>query len=160
MFAVCMRYSNSRADAQDAFQEGFVKVFQKIKSYKGEQEVEGWIRRVMVNTCIDIHRKNKNLFVTEELDQIQDYEITKEEVKTSRYTADELVEHIQELPPQYRTVFNLYVMEEYSHAEIAEELCISVGTSKSNLSRAKSWLRNALTKETKLTAKDYTKHEG
>lgn len=149
MFAVCMRYSNSYQDAQDAFQDGFIKVFEHIKTYKREQSIEGWIRRIMVNTCIDKHRKDM-LMTIDNIDQKQDflYDNEEEENFTPDCSKERLLELIQELPAQYRTVFNLYVFEDYSHQQIAEQLQISIGTSKSNLYRAKKWLQKAVINET------------
>lgn len=149
MFAVCLRYSNSYQDAQDAFQDGFIKVFEHIKTYKKEQPIEGWIRRIMVNTCIDKHRKN-SWITSDSIDPKQDFfsDDNEEEIFTLNCSTERLLELIQELPAQYRTVFNLYVFEDYSHQQIAERLQISVGTSKSNLYRAKKWLQKAVINET------------
>lgn len=146
MFAVCMRYSNCRDDAQDTFQEGFIKAFQKIHTYQGNGSFEGWLRRLMVNKCMDKFRKKRLTIVTDNPQYFQEYEEEEEEVE-SEYSKDELMTLIQKLPDQYRLVFNMYVIENYTHAEIAEALNISVGTSKSNLSRAKAWLRKELKKK-------------
>lgn len=146
MFAVCMRYSHCRDDAQDTFQEAFIKAFQKIESFNGNGSFEGWLRRIMVNKCMDKFRKKKLTIVTDNPQFYQENEWEEEEVELP-YDNDQLVEMISQLPEQYRLVFNMYVIEEYSHAEIAEQLNISVGTSKSNLSRAKTWLRKELKKK-------------
>ena len=142
-----MRYSNCRDDAQDTFQEGFIRAFKKINSYQGNGSFEGWLRRIMVNKCMDKFRKNRLTIVAENPYQYTDLMLEEEEETDLPYTADELTEAIQQLPDQYRLVFNLYVIESYTHAEIAEQLNISIGTSKSNLSRAKGWLRNELKKK-------------
>ena len=147
MFAVCMRYSNCRDDAQDTFQEGFIRAFQKMDSYNGNGSFEGWLRRIMVNKCMDKFRSNRLTIVAENPYQFTNVQLEEEDELDLPYSNDELTETIQGLPDQYRLVFNLYVIENYSHAEIAEELNISIGTSKSNLSRAKGWLRKELKKK-------------
>lgn len=141
-----MRYSANRDDAQDSFQEAFIKAFQKINSFEGSGSFEGWLRRIMVNKCMDKFRKKRLIIVTDNPQYYQEVEVEEEEVELP-YSKDYLIETIQKLPDQYRLVFNMYVMENYTHAEIAEELDISVGTSKSNLSRAKAWLRKELKKK-------------
>ncbi len=144
-----MRYCQSRQDAQDAFQDGFIKVFRHIQTYSGEQSFEGWVRRIIVNTCIDKQRK-KNWMITNFSEHPYIGELTIEDTEEPppiECSKERLLELMQELPSQYRAVFNLYVFEEYSHQQIAETLQISVGTSKSNLSRAKNWLRKAITNE-------------
>lgn len=143
-----MRYSNCYADAQDALQDGFIKVFQNISSYRAEQHIEAWIRRIMVNTCIDKHRK-KNWIASDRIEQDysnnNNYEEENSEItETLDWTPEMLIQLIQQLPTQYRNVFNLYVIEEYSHQEISKKLDISISTSKSNLSRAKQHLRKAI----------------
>lgn len=142
-----MRYSHCYDDAQDTFQEAFIRAFQKIDTYSGEGSFEGWLRRIMVNKCMDKFRKNRLTIVAENPYQFTSTELEEIEEIELAYTNQELTETIQKLPDQYRIVFNMYVIENYTHAEIAEELNISVGTSKSNLSRAKGWLRNELKKK-------------
>lgn len=139
MYALCLRYASNAEDAQDALQEGFVKVFRNLANYRGTGSFEGWIRRIMVNTAIEQYRKSTNLFpVTEAMENtIKD---TGWDVFDRMGTKD-LHSCIRELPQGYRTVFNLYVVEEYTHREIAEMLGISEGTSKSQLARAKTALR-------------------
>lgn len=146
MFAVCMRYSANKDDAQDSFQEAFIQAFQKINAFEGSGSFEGWLRRIMVNKCMDKFRKERLIVVTDNPQYFQEIEIEEEEVELP-YSKDFLIETIQKLPDQYRLVFNMYVIENYTHAEIAEDLNISVGTSKSNLSRAKAWLRKELKKK-------------
>lgn len=149
MFGVCMRYSNCRDDAQDSFQEAFIRAFSKIESFKGNGSFEGWLRRIMVNQCMDHFRRNRLTIVAENPLQNQKY-LTEEDEDAEKdlpIDSDELITLIQKLPQQYRLVFNMYVVESYTHAEIAEELGISVGTSKSNLSRAKAWLRKEIKKK-------------
>ncbi len=144
-----MRYCQSRQDAQDSFQDGFIKIFQHIQTYRGEQSFEGWMRRIMVNTCLDKQRKKKWVTTSfAEQQHIEEplWEETDEELPFS-CSKERLLKLIQELPNQYRTVFNMYVFEEYSHQQIAEILKISISSSKSNLSRARNWLRKAITNE-------------
>jgi len=141
MTGVCMRYISDRDERQDVVQTGFIKVFANIHKYNGEGSFEGWIRRIMSNTAIDHIRKNKNIFVSidaTDYDWLADQE--NHELawnKTLIKETNRVMAEIQRLSPAYRLVFNMYVIEDYSHQEIAEILGISVGTSKSNLSKAK-----------------------
>lgn len=146
LFSVCLRYSNNYEDAQDTFQEGFITIFHKINQYRFEGSFEGWIRRIMVNTCIEKHRNKNHLYVVnEEFLPDTDDEIDEND-SSENHSYEEILSFVQELPDRYRQVFNLYVIEEYSHQEIAEMLDISVGTSKSNLSRAKEKLKELIKK--------------
>lgn len=133
MFGVCLRYARSREEAEDLLQDGFLKVFQKLSSFKNEGSLEGWIRRVMVNTSLDHIRQQKLQWADPE---------TIEEPGTDagvieKMNAGELLALIQQLPTGFRTVFNLYAIEGYSHREIGEMLQISEGTSKSQYARAR-----------------------
>ena len=141
-----MRYATDYSEAQDILHEGFIKVFAKLKSFKNEGSFEGWIRRIIVNSAIDYVRAKKKLtFDSEEksiIDNIKDEdEVLIEAENLSKIKAELIIELIQKLSPAYKTVFNLYVMEGYSHKQVAEELGISEGTSKSNLAKAKQKLR-------------------
>lgn len=135
MYAVCLRYAGNSEEAADILQEGFIKIFKKLDSFRSEGSFEGWIRRIFVNTAIEHFRRRKYLMpVTEK----------EENTIEGKYTSvlDEMAEKdilalVQELSPGYRTVFNMYVVEGYTHKEIADILGISEGTSKSQLSRAK-----------------------
>jgi len=146
MMGVCYRYANRPEDAKDLFQEGFIKVFQKIEKFNFNGSLEGWVRRIMVNNAIDYYRKNKNKYAFSE--SLVEAERLSEEDETDGIfegiSAKQLLEFIQELSPMYRTVFSLYVLDDYSHAEISEELNISEGTSKSNLSKAKRNLKKMI----------------
>lgn len=147
LFSVCLRYSNNYEDAQDTFQEGFITIFNKIDQYRFEGSFEGWMRRIMVNTCIEKHRNKSHLYVVNEeilTDTNEDSEENNEAYED--YSYNEILSFVQELPDRYRQVFNLYVIEEYSHQDIAEMLDISVGTSKSNLSRAREKLKELIKK--------------
>ncbi len=136
MFGVCLYYSPTRSDAEDTLHEGFMKVFQNIKSFKGEGSFKGWIRRILVNTALEKFRKKNHLYLLD--DQLyQPVEDFSSSDIISDISADDLIQLIQELTPQYRMVFNLYALEGLSHKEIAEKLNISEGTSKSNLARAR-----------------------
>lgn len=140
MFSVCLRYSGNRESAEDLLQDGFVTLFSKIDSYKGEGYFEGWARRIFVNTALMELRKKDALKMSEDLDSARSLTAT-----TSSQTEDlgykELMRLITELPPGFRTVFNMYVVEGYSHKEIAEALDISEVTSRSQLNRARAWLQ-------------------
>jgi len=146
MVAVCMRYATDYNEAQDILHEGFIKVFAKLKSFKNEGSFEGWIRRIIVNSAIDhIRTKKKLTFDSEEksiIDNIKDEdEVLIEQEHLVKIKAELIIELIQELSPAYKTVFNLYVLEGYSHKQVASSLGISEGTSKSNLAKAKKKLR-------------------
>lgn len=147
MMGVCLRYAKDRAEAEDILQEGFFKVFCDLKQFSGKGAIGAWIRRVMVNTALMHIRKQKNkLFPVIELDQIAYSHASKEDLFSS-FRAKALVQMIQQLPDGYRVVFNMYVIEGYSHKEIAQQLGISESTSKSQLSRAKMTLRQMLEKQ-------------
>ncbi|MEA3447989.1 MAG: sigma-70 family RNA polymerase sigma factor [Bacteroidota bacterium] len=146
MLGVCMRYSSDPNEAKDLVQDGFIKVFEKIKTYHFKGSLEGWIRRLIVNNAIDQLRKKKKLpYNFEEESGINNMEDTGEkeieEKKLLRLEAKTIVSLIQKLSPAYKAVFNMYVIENMSHNEIAEKLNISIGSSKSNLSKAKVRLR-------------------
>lgn len=147
MYAVCMRYSGNSDDAQDLLQEGFVKVFKNLEKYRGDGSFEGWIRRIFVNTSIEYFRRKvklTNISETQEM-TIEDKEWNALDTMAEK----DIIKIIQELSPGYRQVFNMYVIEGYSHKEISEILGISEGTSKSQLARAKVILKKII--ETKLT---------
>lgn len=144
MLGVCTRYAKDRESAEDFLQDGFIRVFEKIGMFRFQGSFEGWMRRIMVNMIIESYRKAgiktelKNDFpdVTEE--PISDMD------EVDQPSMDLLLSLVQQLPERYRLVFNLHVMEELTHDEIAERLNISAGTSKSNLSRARKWLQERL----------------
>lgn len=152
MMTLCLRYTNDRDTAQEILQDGFIKVFDKLNTFESNGSFEGWIRRIMTNTALDALRKTKRLNWVEENenntkeefnDPIDNVEFENEfELK-----ANIALEAIQELSPAYKTVFNLYVFENYSHKEIADALGISEGTSKSNLAKAKMNLQKFITKK-------------
>lgn len=144
MYGVCLYYSSGEAEAQDHLQDGFVHLFNKIDRYSFKGSFEGWMRRLFVNLILQKYRSKKLLFSVGNEELFRDslsYEHIIEDI-----TAEDLLEVVKELTPQYRLVFNLYAIEGYSHKEIAEELGISEGTSKSNLSRARSLLQEKVLK--------------
>lgn len=143
MFRLCLRYARDRQEAEDLLQEGFIKVFCDLSQYRGEGALGGWIRKVMINVALQHLRKQKKLFETIEVEKIAETEEA-EEMILSDLRAKSLTKIIQQLPPGYRTVFNLYVIEGYSHKEIADSLDIQINTSKSQLSKAKAMLRRLL----------------
>ena len=141
MFGVCLRYTRNKEEAEDYLQDGFLKVFQKLSSFKKEGSLEGWIRRVIVNTCLD-HIRNQKL-QWNELDELN--EPVEAAVVMDKLHATDLLELIRQLPPGFRTVFNLYAIEGYSHKEIGGLLNISEGTSKSQFARARASLVEKIT---------------
>ena len=139
MFGVCLRYTGSREDAQDVLHEGFLKIYEKIEQFEFRGSFEGWIRRIMVNTALEKFRNQNKLVLSQET--IEEFEKSENTDMTDNITVKELLGMIKELSPQYRVVFNLYAIEGYSHKEISKMLGITEGTSKSNLSRARSILQ-------------------
>ncbi|MBN4061593.1 MAG: RNA polymerase subunit sigma-24 [Flavobacteriales bacterium] len=139
MFAVCRAYSKDYQIAKDVLHDGFIKIFEKIKTYKQHSALRGWMRKVFVNTAIDYYRKsirlNSSIVIEDSMMEPIDNQILE------KISVKQLLDVLKELPPGFRMVFNLYVIEGYSHNEIAEKLGISTGTSKSQLSRAKKSLQ-------------------
>lgn len=155
MLAVCMRYAKDRMEAEDVLQIGYVKIFQKIKEYRGDGAFEGWMRRVMVNTAIESYRKNLR---TLNVVPIEDaYEQPSTGFDYSRLGMQDLLKLIQKLSTGYRMVFNMYIIEGYSHKEIADILGISEGASKSQLSRARAILKEEIIK---MEGIDYATYAG
>jgi RNA polymerase sigma factor (sigma-70 family) len=156
MYAVCLRYANNADDAQDLLQEGFIKVYRNLHRFRAEGSFEGWIRRVFVNTSIEHFRKKStrlSMVTDKEENTIEDHDIT----AIHKLAEKDIINIIQELSPGYRTVFNLYVVEGYSHKEIGELLGISEGTSKSQLARAKGVLQKKITQYLSDTQKSYSR---
>ncbi len=147
MLSVCLRYSKNYEEARDILQEGYIKVFKSIKDFKGDGSLEGWIRRIMVNTAINFYHKNKKYDLNSSLDdEHQDSSpfFASEEQIIERMSYEDLLTLVRALPPAYQTVFNLYAIEGYSHREIADMLGISEGTSKSNLAKARGKLQKQI----------------
>ncbi len=139
MYGVCLRYSKDASEAEDNLQEGFIKVFTYIKNFRHEGSLEGWVRRIMVNVSLEKFRKQNLTYPVENIGIYESKNYSEDIIE--KITADELINLIQELPPRYRMVFNLYIMEGMNHKEISEIMLISEGSSKSNLSRARDILK-------------------
>lgn len=157
MMGVCLRYANDSNQAKDILQDGFIKVFRNLERYNFDGSFEGWVRRIMVNTAIDYFRRKRssNVLLMPDEDDMEGFEEEVEEdshfefetEESPEFTMQDVVEAMQQLSPAYRAVFNLFVMENRSHQEIAEELDISIGTSKSNFSKAKMNIKKILLKK-------------
>lgn len=145
MYGVCLRYANNHDEAKDILQDGFIKVFINLKQFNHKGSFEGWIRRIIVNTALEKFRDKNYLFAVN-METEFDPNSNKYDHIISDLSAKDLLKLIQELSPQYRTVFNLYAIEGYSHKEICKMLKIKEGTSKSNLSRAREILKDKLKK--------------
>jgi RNA polymerase sigma-70 factor (ECF subfamily) len=142
MMPVCMRYADNREEAKDILHDSFIKVFANLEQYEYKGSLEGWIKKIVTNTAIDTVRKKKFFIVELEENKnydriIDDYNDNIEYEQYNQMKVEVIMTLIQKLSPMYRTVFNLYVFEELSHKEIAEQLNINVGTSKSNYAKAK-----------------------
>ncbi len=144
MMGVCRRYIKSRTEAEDVFQEAFVKVFQNIVSLKDEYPV-AWMKRIFINACIDNYHKNKKFEDNIDYEEVQEVNFSYDDV-FEKISNDELLQTINEIPNGYNIVFNLNVIEGYTHKEIAAMLGISEGTSKSQLAKAKKFLQKKLIK--------------
>ncbi len=140
MMGVCLRYAKSYDEAEDILHDGFIKVFQSLKSFRFEGSFEGWMRRVIVNTALERFRSKSQLHPVEEFDDVEE----DEELDIKEAPLEVILQMIQDLPERYRMVFSLYVLDGYPHNEIAEVMQITVGTSKSNLARARGILKNKL----------------
>lgn len=139
LFSVCLKYSRNYAEAQDNLQDGFLIIFDKIGQYKFAGSFDGWAKRIMVNHVLQQYRKTTFLELVNDVVDEASIEIDDENI-----SLDFLLKIVQELPDRYRLVFNLYVLDDYPHKEIAEMLGISIGTSKSNLARAKMILKDKI----------------
>lgn len=144
MFLICLRYAASREEAEEILQEGFIKVFEFIHQYKHAGSFEGWMRKIMVNCALQRFRAKKRMYAISEIDS-RPADPFSAETASSHLGTKELLQMVQQLPPSYRLVFNLYVFEGMKHREIAAHLNISEGTSKSNLSAARGILQNRVT---------------
>ena len=142
MFSVCLRYANEYAGAEDLLQDGFIKVYNNIQKFRSEGSFEGWIRRIFVNNSIEYFRKKSNLYVVQETEALT-YEYYDDNA-VQKLMKEDLMKIIQSLSVGYRTIFNLYAIEGYSHKEIAELLNITEGTSKSQLARARYLLQKKI----------------
>jgi len=140
MFTVCLRYVRETAEAEDVLVKAFMKVFQNIEKFKGKGSFEGWVRRIVINEGLAYLRANKTMYLEVDIEKADKTTAA----NTDHLEAEELMAMVQQLPVGYRTVFNLYAIEGYSHAEISEMLNISEGTSKSQLSRARQLLQKMI----------------
>lgn len=143
LFSTCLKYSRNYVEAQDNLQDAFLTIFDKIEQYKHKGSFEGWLRRVTVNTVLQRYRNDKVFDIINE-NIVEDVEV---EVDEDDISVDYLLQIIQDLPDRYRLVFNLYALDGYSHRDIAEMLEITVGTSKSNLARARHILKQTIEKD-------------
>lgn len=145
MLGVCMRYATDRMEAEDMLQNGFIKVFQKLTDYRGEGAFEGWVRRIMVHSSIEYYRKHHKMMQVVDMEEAGS-ELSVNPIAASNLDAKVLLGLIQQLSPGYRMVFNLYALEGYSHKEISGMMGISEGASKSQLSRARTILKEQIAK--------------
>ena len=144
---LCMRYASDTQEAQDIVQDGFIKVFNSIEGFHHDGSLEGWIKRIMINTALDAYRKNKKRQNDVELDSDRVLEVGGEDGIVEEMSASYLMSLVQKMPEGYRIVFNMFAVEGYSHKEIADTLGISVNTSKSQYSRARIFLQKMLSKK-------------
>lgn len=142
LLGVCMRYANSTFEAEDILQAGFIKAFNNLANYRGDGPFEGWVRRIIVNTAIETYRRNSRSGQRVELDEV--YHDTQQTFAMDSLECEDLLRLIRALPDGYRVVFNMYAVEGFSHKEIAESLQISESASKSQLSRARTWLKQRI----------------
>ncbi|MBU2995925.1 sigma-70 family RNA polymerase sigma factor [Cellulophaga baltica] len=140
LFGICLKYSKNKTEAEDNLHDSFMTIFNKIHQYKFKGSFEGWIKRITVNTVLQKYRKETNLsVVSEEVEEIEEVDSSYSDV-----SLPSLLKYIQELPNKYRITFNMYVLDGYSHHEISELLGTSIGTSKSNLARARKILKEKI----------------
>lgn len=144
MMGVCMRYATDRMEAEDMLQNGFIRVFQKLNDYRGEGSFEGWVRRIMVHSSIEYYRKHHKMMQIVDMDEVNEPSVNP--LAVAKLDAKDLMALIQQLAPGYRIVFNLYAIEGYSHREIGEIVGITEGASKSQLSRARTILKEQIAK--------------
>ncbi len=145
MFRLCLRYARDHAEAEDMLQEGFIRVFRDLTQYRGDGPLGGWIRKAMIHAALQYLRRERKFQVTDDLETIAETHEQTEHI-FDQLDAKVLTRMIQQLPPGYRAVFNLYVVEGFTHPEIAGQLDISVGASKSQLFKAKAMLKSLVEK--------------
>ena len=146
LLGICIRYTDSVAEAEDILQEGFVKIFLNISHFKGEGSLMAWMRRIMINTAITHYHKMRKHKYHEDIDEVRETKMEEATFGEADFTQEELLNVIRQMPEGYRMVFNLYAMEGYKHREIAEIMEIDENTSKSQYSRARKWLQDKLLK--------------
>jgi len=150
MFSVCLRYAKNKEEAEDVFQQSFYLVYKNIKQLKNYDALSGWIKRIFVNTALEYNRKASQLRVVENIDVALNKSTVDVNDALSNLSTNELTALIQQLPVGCRKIFNLYVVEGFSHKEIAKKLKISVGTSKSQLHDARKILKNKIVNNTRI----------
>ena len=138
LFSVCLKYSRNYHEAEDNLQDAFITILSRIEQFKEKGSFEGWMKRITVNTVLQKYRKQQVYSLSNEEQIEEDVEI---EIEVSTIPLDFLLKIVQELPDRYRLVFTMYVLDGYPHKEIAEEMGITIGTSKSNLARARNILK-------------------
>jgi RNA polymerase sigma factor (sigma-70 family) len=143
LMGICIRYATDIPEAEDILQESLLKIFINIREYSGEGSFTGWMRRIVINTAITYYHKNLKHKHYVEIEELYSSEVG-EDIPDSRFTSDELQKVLDQLPPGYKVIFNLYAVEGYKHKEIAEMLDIDINTSKSQYSRARSFIRKRL----------------
>ena len=148
MMSVCRRYARHHLEAQDMMQEGFIKMFTNLHKFSHEGSFEGWVRRIMINTALK--KVSRKSFKNEEIGISDHYDNSVDETVLAKMSADELLVMVEELPDGYRVVFNMYVMEGYSHKEIGEALNIGESTSRSQLVKARRILQNKIIESQKI----------
>jgi len=146
MLGVCYRFGRNREDAEDMLQEGFIKVFSQIHQFRSQGALEGWIRRIIVHTCINILKKNKKFTDSVDLIHAGNMYLNENNIPSILETK-EVVESVKQLPIGYRTVLNLYAIEGFNHKEISKMLDIEESTSRSQYTRAKAMLEDILIKK-------------
>jgi RNA polymerase sigma-70 factor (ECF subfamily) len=142
--SIALRYAQNKEEAIEILNDGFLKIFQHITDFDTNRPFKSWLAKIMVNTAIDHLRSKKRISFTEDITQV--YDLGMDDTAIDKLSYDELLVLVQSLPPAYRTVFNLYVIEGFQHQEIAEQLGVSEGTSKSNLFKAKKILKEKIEK--------------
>ncbi len=140
--SVALRYASHNMEAQEITNDAFLKVFTKIALYSDDRSFKGWLRRIVINTAIDYHRKSLKFSHQKDIEEA--HSVHTSEATLSRLSEQELLTQVQALPPAYRTIFNLYAIEGYKHEEIAKQLGITIGTSKSNLAKARAKLKEMI----------------
>ncbi|MFP4292831.1 MAG: RNA polymerase sigma factor [Cyclobacteriaceae bacterium] len=143
MLVVCLRYCKNREDAEDILQEAFIKVFNKLESFRRESSLGYWIKRIVINTALNYHRKAVYLYPHLDVDDMHDLGL--DSIDIANYDYKELLNILQSLPQGCQIIFNLYAIEGYKHKEIAEMLNISEGTSKSQFARARTLIKEMIT---------------
>lgn len=148
MYGVCLRFAKNKMEADDILQDGFIKILTNIKSYRNEGSLEGWVRKTIVNTAINFYKKNARYLKDISIEQTEIINYDNEGI-IDNLSVKELLNLVQQLPEGYRLIFNLYVIEGYTHKEISKMLKISENTSKSQLSRARKTLQKEVLKQQK-----------